>query len=169
MSTDVADGAKTSKPVPHPLSFFIRVLLVPSLLGALLTTALFYVPVAGWSTNDVTTGEHPGYPDLKPCRYDASPTNTLQYAAAAASGIRNWKVTGRDENTGTLRVEVTTALPLFTDDVLVTVTPTGKNNDSSLVMIRSHSRVGRADLGENARHIHALQTAMDQRLPALER
>ena len=54
---------------------------------------------------------------------------------------------------------------LFTDDLTVTVSPEGNN---SRVVIRSHSRVGRADLGMNARHIRKLQAAMDDKLPVAQ-
>lgn len=129
-----------------------------------LAAALLYVPSAGWSTNDVTTGQHPGYPDLQPRRYDAPPEMAVQFAAAAASRIPRWKVVKTDLETLTVHTEVRTALPLFTDDVTVTVLPDG---DASKVIVRSRSRVGGGDLGENARHIRALQKEMDKRLPLL--
>lgn len=156
---------KPEKPTQSKQPFWLRSVLLPALLGALVTTAILYVPPAGWQSNDVTTGAHPGYPDLQPRTYDSSPVNTIRFAAAAASGIRNWKVTKRDESQGMVHVEVRTVLPFFTDDLTVVVTPTGADGDSSLVTIRSHSRVGRSDLGENARHIRALQAAMDDKLP----
>ncbi|MBC7807377.1 MAG: DUF1499 domain-containing protein [Akkermansiaceae bacterium] len=168
MIADVESFVTQENPNAGKRHFWVRSILLPALFGALIATALLYVPGAGWRTNDVTTGTHPGYPDLKPRKYDSSPTNTVQFAAAAASGLRNWKVVERDETTGVLRAEVRTAIPFFTDDVTVTVTPTGADGDSSLVTIRSRSRVGEGDLGENARHIRALQAAMDEKLPRLK-
>ncbi len=159
---------KRALPVRTLANYWVRFFLLPALLSALICAAVLYVPGAGWATNDVATGESNSYPDLLPRRYDSSPENTLTYAAAAASGLRNWKVTRRDADAGKLFVEVRTAIPLFTDDVTVTVTRAGANGDSSQVHIRSASRVGRADLGENSRHIRALQTAMDERLPRLD-
>jgi uncharacterized protein (DUF1499 family) len=159
---------KPEKSAGNKRQFWVRYVVLPALTGALVTTAILYVPPAGWGSNDVTTGAHPGYPDLRPISYDSSPRNTLQFAAAAASSLRNWKVVKRDESEGSLHAEVRTALPLFIDDVTATVTPTGKDGNSSLVTIRSRSRVGTGDLGENARHIKALQAAMDAKLPRLE-
>ena len=123
---------------------------------------IFYISPAGWSTNDVTTGKHPGYPDLQPRRYDMPPDAVIQFAATAASRLRGWKVTRTDVQKGTMHADVTTFVPLFTDDVEVTVHLEGR---ISVVTIRAHSRVGGGDLGENARHIRALQAAMDERLP----
>ncbi len=168
MIADVAKDVKPKPIAPGKRHFWLWSVLLPALTGALITTALLYVPPAGWGSNDVETGAHPGYPDLRPRTYDSSPRNTLQFAAAAANGIRNWKVTKRDEETGKLYAEVRTALPLFTDDVTVTVAPTETDGDASLVTIRSRSRVGQGDLGENARHIRALQAAMDDKLPRLD-
>lgn len=157
----------TTPPPKRTAPLWLRYVLI-ALFGAILSTAFLYVPGAGWMSNDVETGRSDGYPDLETRRYDSSPENTLTYAAAAASGLRGWKVTRRDTDAGKLTIEVRTALPFFTDDVTVSVTPTGAGGNSSEVNIRSKSRVGRGDLGENARHIRALQKAMDERLPRLE-
>lgn len=126
--------------------------------------ALFYVPRAGWSTNDVTTGESPAYPDLQPRRYDVEVSHATMYAAEAARRLRGWRVRRTDPNAGIVEAEVSVppAVGIFKDDVTVTIHPEG---DAAVVKIRSHSRVGSGDLGENARHIRALQKAMDERLP----
>ncbi|MBC8141092.1 MAG: DUF1499 domain-containing protein [Armatimonadetes bacterium] len=157
----------STSPPKRALPFWVRFFLLPAIFSTVICLAVLFVPGAGWNSNDVSTGESDGYPDLLPRRYDSSPENTLTYAAAAASGLRNWKVVRRDTDAGKLFVEVRTAIPLFTDDVTVTVTSTGANGESSQVHVRSVSRVGRGDLGENSRHIRALQSAMDERLPLL--
>ncbi|HVK04101.1 MAG TPA: DUF1499 domain-containing protein [Armatimonadaceae bacterium] len=140
----------------------IRTVVLPALVGAAITGAVLNVPVAGWTTYDVTTGEHPGYPDLVTRRYDASVENATQFAAAAATRLPRWKVVETRPAAGTMRAEVRRALPVFTDDVTVTIT---RDGDAAAVRIRSRSRVGLGDLGENARHIRALQRAMDDKLP----
>ena len=124
--------------------------------------ALLLMPRPWLTSNDVITGRHPGYPDLQDRIYDFPPDGTLTLAAAVASRIPRWRVVSTDRANRLVRVEVRTALPLFTDDMTIHVRPEGRN---SRVTVRSRSRVGRADLGENARHIRALQAAMDARLP----
>ena len=55
----------------------------------------------------------------------------------------------------------TTRLLGFEDDVTVTVEAHGAG---SLVNMRSRSRVGRGDFGQNARNIRELQSALESRL-----
>lgn len=144
-----------------PLLRSRAVLLFAALPAA---AALLLVPRPWLTSNDVTTGDAPGYPDLQDRVYDFPPDGTVTLAAAVAARIPRWKVVETDRATRTVHVEVRTALPLFTDDLTIHVSPEGRN---ARVAIRSHSRVGRGDLGENARHIRALQSAMDARLPRI--
>lgn len=126
---------------------------------------LWYVPPAGWSSNDVTTGAHPGYTDLKPKVYNMAVSETTAFAASTVYHLRGWKLIKTDRRRGVVVAEVTTWPVPFTDDFVVTVTPDGPGGRNSKVMMHSKSRVGAADLGENYRHIKRMQTEMDKRLP----
>lgn len=137
-----------------------RVPLLLAGIAAVIGGAL--VPRAWLTSNDVTTGDAPGYPDLRDRLYDMPTAQTLQVAAAVAARIPRWKVVSTDRAERVVHVEVRTAIPLYTDDLTVHVHPEGRN---SRVTIRSRSRVGRGDLGENARHIRALLAALDSKLP----
>lgn len=125
------------------------------------------VPAAGWSINDVTTGVTLEYPELQSRVYDSSPENTTILAAAAATRLPRWKVIRTQPAAHRVTFEVKTPLGLFTDDVTVQVDPSGPEGNASKVKIHSRSRVGRADLGQNAQHIRELQAAMDEKLPRL--
>lgn len=125
------------------------------------------VPAAGWRINDVTTSATQEYPELQSRVYDSSPENTTVFTAAAAARLPRWKVIQTDTTAYRVRCEVKTPLNLFTDDVTVQITPSGPDGDASKVQVRSHSRIGRADLGQNAQHIRELQAAMDDKLPRL--
>ena len=105
------------------------------------------------TTNDVTTDR----------AYAVPATRVFAEAEAACRALPRWTVTKTDPVGNTLSAEVRTAFGGFTDDVTVSVVPDGP--DAARVTVRSRSRVGRGDLGENARHIRALQKAMDERLP----
>jgi uncharacterized protein (DUF1499 family) len=126
---------------------------------------LWYVPVAGWSSNDVTTGSHPGYPDLKPRYYNMPVSETTAFASSAVYRLAGWKLISADRMKGHVVAQVTTWPIPFTDDLTVTVTPEGADGRISKVMMHSKSRVGKGDLGENYRHIKRLQAEMDKRLP----
>ncbi len=151
-------------PLPSRGRRILRTLVSVIIAGGLgtLGAMALYVPAPGWTSNDVTTGQHTGYPDLKPHRYDMPPDAVVQYAATVASRLPGWHVIKTDTPGLTIQAEAKTKIPVFTNDVTVTVTPEG---ETALVNIRSRSRMGGGDLGENARHIRDLQTAMDQRLP----
>ncbi len=129
--------------------------------------AVHDVPAAGWRLHDVTTSATPEYPALQSRLYDSSPENTTVLTAAAASRVLNWKVLRTDTAAHQIDCEVKTGLGLLTDDVNVTVEPSGQDGSASLVRIRSHSRLGAPDLGMNARHISDLQAAMDDKLPRI--
>ena len=144
-----------------------RWLIVLGLLGLVgAVVAAVAVPPTGWTSNDVTTGQHQGYPDLQSIRYDVDKRAATLLAAGAAQRIPGWTVKRTLPDEGIMEAEV--AVPafarVFTDDVTVTVT---EENNASVVRIRSRSRVGRGDMGENARHIRALQAAMNAKLPRL--
>lgn len=137
---------------------------VPLVVVGVAAWAIFYVPGPGWSSNDITTGETLSYPDLISRRYDVPVSTATIFAAQAAQRLTGWTVRRTDPNTGIVEVEirVPALIGLFRDDLTVTVLP---DKEVALVKIHSRSRVGSGDLGENARHIRALQAAMDQRLP----
>lgn len=126
-----------------------------------------YIPAAGWRINDVTTGATPEYPELQSRVYDSSLENTTIVTAAVAAKLPRWKVMHTDPAAHRVVCEVKTPLGLFTDDVFVLVESAGPNRDTSRVKINSRSRVGKADLGQNAEHIRELQAAMDDKLPSL--
>ena len=124
--------------------------------------ALVIIPRQGFGTNDITTGDN-NYPDLTVRRYDAPPEMVTAFAAQAATKLLKWRVVDTDTQAGRVTIEVPVAGGLFTDDLTVSAVPDGQ---MTRAVIRSHSRLGRGDLGVNARHIRALQAMMDDKLPA---
>ena len=55
----------------------------------------------------------------------------------------------------------TTRIFRFKDDVTITI---ARDGESTVVSIRSASRVGKSDLGMNAKRIRALQAAIAERI-----
>lgn len=89
------------------------------------------------------------YPDLLPLVLSGDPAETLQ-AAARVAEAEGWRVHIVSPQSG--RLEATAATPWFgfADDVVVRVRAV---DGGTRVDVRSKSRVGRSDLGTNARRI----------------
>jgi uncharacterized protein (DUF1499 family) len=115
--------------------------------------------------NDVQTGQTPEYPDLQPRRYDLPRRRVWEAALAAARSRRGWRIIESDEGAGEIRAVADVLLTPFKDDVSVSV---AEEDGRTVVNVRSRSRVGRADLGVNARRVRAYLRALDARLGATE-
>lgn len=114
-----------------------------------------------WPTiNDVTTGATAEYPDLQPQTFQQSYEQVFD-AAAAVARAQGWDVTEEDPAKGAIQAVATSRLWRFKDDVTVTITREGAR-----VSIRSHSRIGKGDLGANARRIRLFQAELAKRLSA---
>jgi uncharacterized protein (DUF1499 family) len=92
------------------------------------------------------------YPDIAPMILPQSPREAFAKAVAAAEAM-GWEVVGRDAAAGTLEAVDTTKWFGFKDDIAIRVAPTPEGG--SRIDIRSKSRVGRSDIGTNARRIRA--------------
>jgi hypothetical protein len=150
------------------------------LLALVLGLAVFYVPFEFQRTsrsvpaiNDITTdtenppqfmtGQKPypgsqfaqkqraAYPDLLGVTVSLPPREAFARAVAAAEAM-GWEVVGRDADAGRIEAVDTTRWFGFKDDIAVRITPAGAG---SRIDVRSKSRVGRGDLGTNARRIRA--------------
>lgn len=87
---------------------------------------------------------------------------------------QKWKIVGRDikADSATLRAEV--PVFVFTDDLTLTMhyLPARDGNSELIevvVDVRSASRVGKSDLGENRRHIAQILEALDSKIAADEK
>lgn len=89
------------------------------------------------------------YPDLKPVRLAIPPDAAIQRAEALARE-RGWDVASTDPRVGHLEATATTRFFRFKDDVIVRARPF---EGGSIVDIRSVSRVGKSDLGMNAKRV----------------
>lgn len=123
-------------------------------------TAGILASCGGPMINDVTTGETPAYPDLQPQRFEADYERVFDAAVDAASSI-GIAISSSDREAGEIRGVATTLVFRFKDDVTINVS---RDGDATVVKIRSASRVGRSDLGKNAKRIRRLQTAIADRM-----
>jgi uncharacterized protein (DUF1499 family) len=136
-------------------------------IGLVLATLIVIRVVVGsfvpsLNINDVTTGATPEYPDLQPQRF-AQPTAQVFDAAVAIAHEQGWEVTQEDHTAGVIQAVATTNLMHFKDDVTITVAAAGT---ATTVNVRSHSRVGKGDLGANAKRIRTFQAELTKRLGA---
>jgi uncharacterized protein (DUF1499 family) len=89
------------------------------------------------------------YPDLKPVRLAMPPDQAIKRAEALARD-RGWVIASSDPQAGHLEATATTRFFRFKDDVIVRARP---DPAGSIVDVRSVSRVGRSDLGMNAKRV----------------
>lgn len=97
-----------------------------------------------------------GYRDLAPLMLPLPPDRAFARAEAAARAL-GWRIVAAAPAEGRLEATDTTAWFGFTDDIVVRVRPAPAG---SRIDVRSASRVGRSDLGANARRIRAFQAAL---------
>lgn len=76
---------------------------------------------------------------------------------------RSWKLTEAKAQGDDFKIRAQIAVIVFTDDLQVTIRENKATRQVSLD-VRSASRVGRGDLGENRRHIIQLLRAVDAQL-----
>ena len=95
-----------------------------------------------------------GYPQLGPLQLDVPPAQAFARARSAAQAL-GWEVVAADERAGRIEAVATTRWFGFKDDIAVRVSAAGS---ASRIDVRSKSRVGRSDLGANAKRIRDFLT-----------
>lgn len=105
---------------------------------------------------EIAAKQRTAYPDIVPLMLPLSPAAAFQAALLAARRLE-WQVVAADEGAGRIEATATTFWFGFKDDVVVRVVraPGGSRLD-----VRSVSRVGKSDLGANARRIRAFLEAV---------
>jgi len=104
---------------------------------------------AAYGGKATADAQRSGYPDIGPVDLAQTPAAAFDRALSVARAM-GWTIVASDARTGRIEATATTAWFGFRDDVVIRVTPRGSG---SRVDVRSHSRVGRGDLGANARRV----------------
>ena len=99
--------------------------------------------------SEVTELQRHGYPDLAPVTLPIPLDQAFDRALAAAQEA-GWQIVTADKSSGRIEATDTTRWFGFKDDVVVRLTPWGAG---TRVDMRSVSRIGRSDIGTNARRI----------------
>lgn len=99
----------------------------------------------------VAEQQRKAYADIQPLELPAPPAEVFPRALAAAEAM-GWEIVRKEPAAGRIEAVATSAWFGFKDDVVVRVAPATRG---SRVDVRSKSRVGRSDIGTNARRIRA--------------
>lgn len=113
--------------------------------------------------NDVETGRTPEYGDLGVQRFTATEERVTRAARAAVTGLPGWELIGSGRGPAGAEVQAVarTRVLRFKDDVTVRIR---RRDDLTEVSVRSRSRVGKADFGQNARNIRAFQAELERQM-----
>lgn len=108
---------------------------------------------------DVAAQQKAGYPDLGPLILDIPPDQAFQHALVVAAEM-GWEIV--DANLVEERIEATdtTFWFGFKDDIVIRIMP---SSGGSRVDVRSVSRVGKSDVGTNAKRIETYLKKLKER------
>ena len=105
-----------------------------------------------YAGGDVTAEQQRAYPDIQPLVVRANAGETFDRALGAVRDL-GWEVVASDRSAGRIEAVDTTYWFGFKDDVVIRIAPA---EGGTRVDVRSKSRVGRGDLGTNARRVREL-------------
>lgn len=108
---------------------------------------------------DTAAQQHAAYPDIVPIRMDAAPSQAFARALDAARAM-GWTIVAADPAHGTIEATDQTLWFGFKDDVVIRVRADGAG---SVIDVRSLSRIGRSDVGTNARRIREYRDRLTER------
>ena len=113
--------------------------------------------------NEVETGRTPEYPDLQPREYAAGEQEVAKAVKAALARLPRFEFVGAGAGRGGSEVQVvaTTRVLRFKDDVNVRIRREG---GKTKVSVKSKSRTGSIDFGQNARNVREVLAALDQEM-----
>ena len=106
---------------------------------------------AAYEGDSIAAQQRQAYPDIRPVVLDLPPERAFQRALDAATDM-GWEVVASDPASGRIEATDQTRWFGFKDDVVIRLTPSGNR---TILDVRSVSRVGRSDVGTNAKRIRA--------------
>jgi len=109
-------------------------------------------------SQEVARQQRERYPDIKPLILELPAPQVFERALQAARNA-GWEIVATDADAGRIEATDTTTFFGFKDDIVVRLTPIGSR---SVVDVRSVSRVGRGDVGTNARRIREYLKRLSQ-------
>jgi hypothetical protein len=104
---------------------------------------------AAYGGKEIADQQLKGYPDLRSLTLGVPPGVAFGRARDAAESM-GWEIVAADPAAGRIEATATTLWFGFKDDIVVRVSP---SDPGSRIDVRSVSRVGRSDIGTNAKRI----------------
>ena len=143
-----------------------RMLTILGIVVGVIVTGLL-VAASIWPViNEVETGETPEYPDIRPQYYTAEPKRVFDQSREAIESMKRWEVVSTESGSHTVKASHETYVFGFVDDVTVWIEPV--TEFVTRVRVKSASRIGEGDFGQNARNIREFYKALDERLGAVK-
>ncbi|MBN4053171.1 DUF1499 domain-containing protein [bacterium AH-315-L15] len=126
--------------------------------------ALGFISCSGLTNNRAET--NPDHPDasLRPRTYTVAYDSFFETVLHVIGWLPRWKVVEQDIENGKIGATRQTKFFRFVDDVEIHVTKKGEGEVT--VNLRSASRVGKGDFGQNARNIREFLKALDREIAA---
>jgi uncharacterized protein (DUF1499 family) len=106
---------------------------------------------ADYGGPEIAAQQQAAYPDLKPLLLNVSPEQAFGKALAAAR-VMGWEIVEANARDGRIEATDTTFWFGFKDDVVVRIRA---GDQGTRIDVRSVSRVGKSDVGTNAKRIRA--------------
>lgn len=109
---------------------------------------------------EIARQQQTAYPNIKPAHFNALPAQVFEAALATAKD-QGWDIVAAVPDEGRIETTATTFWFHFKDDVVIRIAPDGQG---TRLDIRSESRVGRNDVGANARRIAQYLAALNHQM-----
>jgi len=100
---------------------------------------------------EVAAAQRTAYPDIQPLLINMAPSEAFERALAQARAM-GWEIVAFDAEEARIEATDTTFWFRFKDDIVIRITPDGAR---SRIDLRSMSRIGKGDIGANAKRIRA--------------
>ncbi len=139
------------RPPNRPKRRWLFILIVVA--GAMFAMSYVDAFTKNWADLEV----NPRDPTLTAIVWAIPPDQAVGKAAAIIAGLKRWTVEASDAKAGTLHAIHKTPFWRFSDDVNLRFEPIP---GGTRITGRSQSRIGKADLGQNARNLRELASAL---------
>ena len=107
---------------------------------------------------EVARQQREAYPDIRTVVYSQSPAEVFTAAKSVVANM-GWQMVDANSGDGRIEATDTTLWFEFKDDVVIRIS--ADQGDSTILDVRSKSRVGKSDVGVNAKRIRAFFAALN--------